>query len=213
MSGIGISGCHGVGKTTLAKAFSNKFNVAFVSSRASQVIADAGFDARLSYGFSDRLRLQSLILESALEDYCAASGGAFVTDRTPLDYLAYLLSDVGRNNVEGEDERELLDYRQRCFDAMNDYFNVIIVVQPGIALTCREGKGTPNQAYLEHFNAIVCGLSVDPQTLITATHLPRGCVDLRTRVLAVGESVTAAFNLFERTSAKKGATHFSSSTH
>ena len=213
MSGIGLTGSHGSGKTTLAQAFSETFDVTFLKSNASQVIIDAGYNPSLGYNFATRLKLQKLILASAVKSYEDNGSNTFVSDRTPLDFLAYLLSDVGRNTVNDELYLELADFSSRCYQALNKYFNVVVVVQPGVELVEREGKGSANSAYVEHFNTLICGLAVSSEMVIQHTFIPRQCTDLNRRVAAVEQSVKIAFNSFERVAAKKGAISFSKLSH
>lgn len=213
MSGIGLSGSHGSGKSTLAKACHEAFGINFVQSNASQVIFGEGFNPAADYDFQTRLHLQELVLASAIESYEANKKSVFITDRTPLDFMAYLLSDVNRNNVSPELAERLANYQKLCFDAINKYFNVVVVVQPGIELVHREGKGSPNAAYVEHFNTLVCGLAVNSSMQVQHTLIPRHVVDLDRRVRAVDESLKIAFNTFERVAIKKGATSFSKRVH
>jgi len=213
MSGIGLSGAHGSGKTTLAKAYAENTGIVFVPSEASSVIVGCGHNPALDYNFSDRLYLQKKILARAIISYEGTAGGDFITDRTPLDFLAYLMSDVGRNNVIGEETSEFLDYQRQCYEVLNMYFNVVVVVQPGINLVERDDKGSNNIAYMEHFNTLVVGLSVSSELNIQNTFIPRTCLNIDTRVQAVKESVKIAFNSFERVAARKGATIFSKSRH
>ena len=213
MSGIGLSGSHGSGKTTLAKAYAEAVGVKFLPSRASQIIIDAGRNPSEDYEFLDRMLLQELILASAIEDYEGANDSPFITDRTPLDFLTYLMTDISRNNVEGELAERFLNYQGQCFNAINRYFNVVVIIQPGIQLIDREGKGSANVVYAEHFNATISGLSVSSELAIQSTFIPRHCLDLDTRVSAVEQSVKVAFNSFERLSVKKGARNFSKAVH
>jgi predicted ATPase len=212
MSGIGLTGSHGCGKTTLAQACSERYKVHFLKSRASQVIIDAGYNPGLDYDFETRLMLQNMILDSAVEDYESQNGSSFISDRTPLDFLAYLMSDVRRNNVD-ELSDAFMAYQKRCFDVINAYFCVVIVIQPGVQLIAREGKGTPNAAYIEHHNTLITGLSLNSSLKVQHTLIPRHVVDLGQRILGVNESVKIAFNSFEQFAAAKGATNFSRSVH
>lgn len=213
MSGVGLSGSHGSGKSTLAQACCDEFGIKFVQSNASQVITNAGFNPGLGYDFETRLMLQELILADAVESYKANEVGNWISDRTPLDFLTYLLSDVGRNDVSDELAVRLAAYQKSCYDAINRYFNVVVIVQPGIKLIEREGKGLPNAAYAEHFNALLSGLAISPAMLVQQVFIPRHVVDLSRRVCAVNESVKVAFNSFERVAARKGATLFSKLIH
>lgn len=213
MSGVGLTGVHGSGKTTLAEACVEAFGIEIVKSRVSKVIEGAGYSPAAQYDFQTRLMLQELVLKDATEQYEAHAGVTFITDRTPLDFLTYLMTDILRTNVDEETAARLAAYREECYRVINRHFNVVILVQPGIVPTVREGRGLPNTAYAEHFTALARGLADDSGMKVLRTIIPRHITDLDRRVMSVDESVKMAFKAFDRMAAKKGFTHSSNLVH
>jgi hypothetical protein len=178
---IGLCGAHRTGKTTLALAYANKHNIPFVATGASRVYAELGLDPRIDYPLPMRFAIQEAILEAACKDY-KRSGVKFITDRTPIDYMAYLIADVQRENVRGNMIDRLATYVNECFRATNEHFTNLIAVQPGIALIEQSDKAPANLPYMEHINALCLGLLVSERCEVSHYYIPRAVLDLNRRV-------------------------------
>lgn len=183
---IGLCGAHRVGKTTLARAVAEKLGVEFIETSASAVFKLMGLDPAKTYDFSTRLAVQENILESFEAVYAEHSAKSLcITDRTPLDLMAYTLAEAIGETVLPEDQARLTKYMARCIEVTNRRFCSLIVVQPGIALVHEEGKAALNNGYIEHLNAIVLGLSVDERVTVPHFYLPRSMTGIKDRVRAV----------------------------
>ena len=90
---IGLCGSHRTGKTTLAEAVSKKTGIPFVRTSTSEVFRRAGLDPAASLDFNKRLWIQNETLEAA-KGVWEAAGKSFITDRTPVDMMAYTLGDI-----------------------------------------------------------------------------------------------------------------------
>src|SRR5258706_15719526 len=95
---IGLCGSNRVGKTTLAKAFAEEAGVKYVPTSASGTFERLGYSPKVDLPFAERLMIQQEILKDCNALY-EKSGVRFITDRTPIDFLGYLLADVQRENV------------------------------------------------------------------------------------------------------------------
>lgn len=157
---IGLCGAHRTGKTTLAKEYSRWVGIPFVETSTSQVFEALGFDPKVDYDFKIRMMIQNKILDAA-EALWRKYPVEFITDRTPLDMLAYTMADVQRQNLDKDDEKLFMDYMKRCIESANRYFALLIVVQPGIPLVEAKGKAPNNIAYIEHLNTLIAGLLND----------------------------------------------------
>jgi predicted ATPase len=181
---IGLCGSHRTGKTTLARKLATHHDIAFVESSVTAVFKQHFFnhnplkpDAKMD--FEARLWIQQRILEAA-EQLWQHAPLAFVTDRTPLDFMAYTLCDIqGATQVHFE---ELAEYLDRCFAVTNQFFTRIVVVQPGIPLIYAEGKAALNQAYIEHLNTVILGLCHDERLHCPVTVIKRNILDIEQRV-------------------------------
>lgn len=155
---LGLCGAHRTGKTTLAIAISTDLNLPFVRTTTSQVFAQLGLDPAEPMDFQTRLFVQNHVLDAA-EQVWQNSATPFVSDRTPIDMIAYTLGDIqGKTEVDFD---LLSQYIDRCFASTNQFFQNLAIIQPGIPLVYEEGKAALNAAYIEHINILVIGLCND----------------------------------------------------
>lgn len=178
---LGLTGAQRTGKSTLAKAFSMAENVPFLQTGASQVFLDLGYDPKADYPLDIRMEIQKKILESFDKQY-RAGGGEFVTDRTPIDLMAYALADVQRQNTTEAQAKVVTDYMKDCISVTNSHFTSLVVVQPAIPVIEEEGKAPGNWAYMEHISAICMGLVVSELVLPANYYIPRHMTNLADRV-------------------------------
>lgn len=180
---IGISGAHRTGKTTLAKKFSEQTGMHFLKTSASATFERLGFSPKLDYPFETRLQIQSEILSDMMLAYANAPK-VFVTDRTPIDLMAYTLADVSRETVK--DERVdfvLRNYLETCIEATSRYFTGIVILQPGIPVVEETGKAPGNYGYLNHINNLVIGIT------LSKFHQNMNCLVMHDYVVDLDERV------------------------
>ena len=181
---IGLCGAQRTGKSTLAKEFAEDSGVDYVPVNTSGVFEAMGFDPKADYDMATRMQIQWEILKAAQATYAKAPR-FFITDRTPLDMLAYTLADVQRGNVTGEVIDQVVAYADKCFSMTNQYFTSIVVVQPGIPLVEEAGKAPANLAHMEHINTLILGLANDERCKTSKHYIARGTTDLQARVRAI----------------------------
>lgn len=181
--GIGLCGSHRSGKTTLAEKLSRELDIPFLRTDTSRVFLEAGIDPAKPMDFVRRLSIQKKVLGAGEDVWRTAAGNkTFVTDRTPIDMMAYTLADIqGGTEV---DYPELERYLARGFEAVGRHFGAFIVLQPGIPLVYEEGKATLNEAYLEHLNSLIIGLCADERSGRDFLVIKREIIKLEDRVSA-----------------------------
>lgn len=182
---IGLTGSHRSGKTTLALEFAKKNGFTFVKTSAGEIFSEMGLTPSVTYDFSTRLAVQNRILDEFDKTWAQYALDSVITDRTPLDLLAYTLAEVVGDNINAEQQDQLDSYIRRCFDVANKRFHTIILIQPGIALVQEEGKAALNRGYIEHLNSLILGLSVDERLRVSHFYLPRHMTNLEARIGAV----------------------------
>ena len=181
---LGLCGAHRTGKTTLAIAISSHLNLPFVRTTTSQVFAQLGLDPAEPMDFQTRLFVQNHVLDAA-EQVWQESVSPFISDRTPIDMIAYTLGDIqGKTEVDFD---LLSQYIDRCFSSTNQFFQNLAIIQPGIPLVYEEGKAALNAAYIEHINILVIGLCSDRRLKTNVFCNARNAIDLETRILNILE--------------------------
>ena len=181
---LGLCGAHRTGKTTLAIAISSHLNIPFVRTTTSQVFAQLGLDPAEPMDFQTRLFVQNHVLDAA-EQVWQESVSPFISDRTPIDMIAYTLGDIqGKTEV---DFNLLSQYMDRCFASTNQFFQNLAIIQPGIPLVYEEGKAALNAAYIEHINVLVIGLCSDRRLKTNVFCNARDVINLKTRILNILE--------------------------
>ncbi|MDM8568008.1 AAA family ATPase [Thiotrichales bacterium HSG1] len=174
---IGICGSHRTGKTTLAQAIAKQIGIDFIKTNSNAIFIQQGLHPSQSLDFFTRLKIQKLIVQQASEIWQVNN---FITDRTPIDFMAYTLADV-QGNTE-VDFIELETYLNKCFTLTNQVFSKLIIVQPAIPLVYETGKAALNKAYMEHLNVIIQGLCNDERLQCQVTVIPRETTDLQERI-------------------------------
>jgi hypothetical protein len=134
--------------------------------------------------FQTRLFVQNHVLDAA-EQVWQESASPFISDRTPIDMIAYTLGDIqGKTDVDFD---LLSQYIDRCFASTNQFFQNLAIIQPGISLVYEEGKAALNAAYIEHINVLVIGLCSDRRLKTNVFCNARNAIDLETRILNILE--------------------------
>jgi len=181
---LGLCGAHRTGKTTLAIALADHLNIPFVRTTTSKVFAHLGLDPAEPMDFKTRLFVQNHVLDAA-EQIWQNSAIPFISDRTPIDMIAYTLGDIqGKTEVDFD---LLNQYIERCFASTNQFFQNLAIIQPGIPLVYEEGKAALNAAYIEHINILVMGLCSDRRLTANIFCNPREAINLEIRILNILE--------------------------
>lgn len=179
---IGLCGSHRTGKTTLAQAISLKLQIPFLQTRTSSVFKQHGLNPAKPLDFKERLWIQHRVLEAATEVWQMETS-SFITDRTPIDFMAYTLADIqGATYV---DFAKLEEYVTACFQVTNQFFTQLAVLQPAIELVYEEGKAALNKAYMEHLNIVVQGLCADERLTCSSMIINRRIINLKERVQSI----------------------------
>jgi len=178
-NGIGLCGSHRTGKTTLAKEVALKMGLDFVQTSTSDVFSENGLNPSEPMDFDTRIWIQNKII-SAAEQVWKTAQKRFITDRTPIDMMAYTLADIdGSSSVNFAALEEYLDH---CFQVTDTIFSHLFILQPAIPLVYEEGKAALNRSYMEHLNVLMQGLCCDERLHCPVYHIPRNILPVEDRV-------------------------------
>jgi hypothetical protein len=152
----GLIGAHRVGKTTSAQKFAVSPHIAYLQIDTNAIFVELGFNPKDQYDIETRLTIQEQLIERVEPQY--RDNSCSITDRTPIDFLIYMLADVTRDFPSRLEER-FAAYQKRCIDMYFQYFQRGCVIQPGIPIIDVAKSAPPSVAYIAHLNHIAVGLA------------------------------------------------------
>jgi hypothetical protein len=195
---IGLAGSHRTGKTSLAKAYAEKQEIEFVETSVSSIIKGLGYSPKIIYDFGARMYIQEHVLTEV--DKMLSARNTLVdaiTDRTPLDMLAYTMAEAIGDKVTDEYQDQFERYTTKCFDVTNKHYAAILQIQPALPIVDSPTSQVPNKAYMEHLNSLLLGYRLDPRLKTPHFFLKRDLISMRLRIAAVDNTVTKALRMAE----------------
>jgi predicted ATPase len=186
--GLGLSGAHRTGKTTVAGVLAKEGNCPLILSSATSVAKEIAFKLDGSEPPARRRLYQDEVLRRFEKVWATESqNGLFVCDRTPLDMAAYVLSDWHLSTSDEAHDAWVLDYVDRCIEITGRYFFAVALIQPGIKFEARPDKPPPSKLYQELLNTTIMGLGSDMRVRSHFLVVPRKCVGITERAGMIGE--------------------------
>lgn len=184
--GLGFSGAHRTGKTTVAKLIADVNSYPFIQSSMTSIANDMGIKVGLAMPWEERVEFQERGLKAFEADYEKASHGMFVSDRTPLDLAAYVITAWHPAVATPAQTDWAHDYVKRCKEATNRWFFQVSIIQPAnIPYEEADQKGDNIDFYRENFNAVVTGLGWSDEIYAGIHIIPRGLLSIQERAEAV----------------------------
>lgn len=211
---LGLLGSHRVGKSTLAKAFSESSGALNVKMDVGALQRELGYDSsNQSYDFDTRMKIQEHLLKRFGEIYTSFKGMSAVCDRTPLDLIGYTMLAVNDTLTDAQSER-LMRYVDDCINMTNEHFTALVLLQPGIPLSTAETSAKSCPALMEKLNMIYLGVITDERTVVPHFYIPRSMVSLNHRLRACEIALKKAMEKRPKLSfiPKLGGVEFATST-
>src|SRR3954465_9433351 len=96
---FGISGAHRAGKSTLARETAKSLGIHYLDASTTEIMKGTGFyPVGPGSSFEKRLIAQEFLLKEFAKMAMKAPY-PFISDRTPLDYIAYTLGELTMHNT------------------------------------------------------------------------------------------------------------------
>lgn len=166
---LAIIGSHRVGKSTLSAALADEGQYQYIPFTSATVFRKEGLDPAKPMSFDDRIRIQFQLLTHYEEQFYKLKGTKTVTDRSPLDLLAYLITEITPHSPDYS--IAIKEYYRECVDLHNQLFSHTLLLQPGIPYVREEMKGNDSASYIFVLNITYRGLmpSVEQKQMICPT--------------------------------------------
>lgn len=156
---IGLAGAHRTGKTTLAKIIAEELEIDFVSSSFGEAAKRHGYDAVADMTLTERIGMQIKVLHEH-QNFLMANRKVVITDRTPIDMLAYTLAEVGMQShtqVEASVLQAVEAYKQLCLALTSKFYKTVFVLGPLDHYAEEPGKPAFNTAFQSHIQLLIDG--------------------------------------------------------
>lgn len=191
---IGFSGAHRTGKTITAIEVAKHFNIEYINARIGTSTIWSSIKPSDAMTFAERIQIQEILLDE-FETILQRNNGkdSFVIDRTPVDILAYLLTNIDHTTSNIFDSRTS-KMIERCIDLSAFFFTHCVVIPPGIPFVSdanKNGKVYNSKSYQESLTNMIVGIYMRyfeniflrrPQPFGQLVRVPEDMLDLRDRV-------------------------------
>ena len=190
---IGLLGAHRTGKSTLCQALLSAGRGSFWEKEISisKMQKDMGYDSsNQSYDWETRKSIQSGLLDAFFkklheETITRAVVANWITERTPLDLIGYLVMNAPENPT-AEDLEWIDNYIANCIALTNVNYSKVFLLQHGIEYV--ECATSAKEDSMDILNAIYLKTLLDPRLTVDRVIVPQEMTDLTERVLFVREN-------------------------
>lgn len=201
----GLFGAHRSGKSTLAAAAAKVLGIEYLPIKTTEVAKRFGFNPVLPMTLSQRIDLQAILLDDFIKTVHQATG-PFITDRTPLDHAAYLLTEINMRSGDQLDAAAL----QRCKDiydaaieVTSTTFEMVYYLQPLSTYEVDPTKPPENRIYQLHYEMVSLGILMQHSRRFNWASIP--AMDLEERTSVFCQSVASRIQSIQES--RQSATH------
>ena len=163
---LGLAGTHRSGKSTLARDVAERAGIGYYDGSFGRLAKTLGYESVSKMDIAERLAMQHRVLDLYEREIRQDAGGR-ITDRTPLDMIAYLMAEVGMHaGLDAAASRAVVAYRDRCIALTRELFDAVFLLQPLPVYVVADGKPSGDPAYQQHIQMLIEG----------AIHAARGSI-------------------------------------
>lgn len=149
-------GAHRTGKTTLARAVSERMGLPFVETNVTAALKEAGFDQVADLDHATRLACQKKRLELHMAIVKDAPRPS-IMDRSPLDIAAYTIAEFGMHS-DPELAAAAHELVEECLEETRSHYHALVLVQPLPLYVMEEGKPPANIGFQHHIHWLIMSL-------------------------------------------------------
>lgn len=182
----GLTGSHRSGKTTLARKIADDMGLHFLKIETTEVAKANGFDPVAPMSYGRRAELQLVLFD----DFCkqlAAAPRPVITDRTPLDHIAYLLAEttmLSGATINAAQMKILDDFIGKALDFTVQSFDTVFALAPLPNYEVAPDKPPPNIVYQFGYAATIWGLLYTLRDRLSFVSIENADFEVRTDTVA-----------------------------
>jgi len=155
---FGFAGAHRTGKTTLAKAVAERLGIRYYDASVSRIMMEKQIHSVSDLPILQRIEAQEYLLQRHLEDI-AKLPRPCITDRTPLDFIGYMLGEITMHNTPPEFHQRIGLYVDTCVAAVRMHYDTVILCRPLPVYEVDPTKPPENVAYQMKVQFLIEGAS------------------------------------------------------
>lgn len=179
---LSFSGSHRSGKSTTAQIVAQKLGLEFFDGSFGKLAAELGYNSVDALSIEDRLTMQERCLALHVAKI-TAMGRPVITDRSPLDFAAYCLAEIGMHSgINVGASRRAWAYAENCIEVTRRHYGAVAILRPLPTYTEEAGKPGPCLAFQTHIQLLIEGAAMRIHNDIALFHITP--FDLEYRVTA-----------------------------
>lgn len=138
---IALCGSHRTGKTITATSIAQKLGIDYIPANVSKCSFWSAFKPSDNMTFAERIEVQEILLSEYTQHIIrnTRNKSSFILDRSPMDFLMYLLCNIDSTTSVLFDRRVEV-YIDTCVQLCSEFFDVFIVIPPNIPFVAEKGK-------------------------------------------------------------------------
>ncbi|SCW95921.1 AAA family ATPase [Ancylobacter rudongensis] len=155
----GLAGSSGTGKTTLAKRIAAELDITYMPTSITECAKRHGFDPVGILSLQDRIVLQLHLLQDHL-DMLDAAPRPLIVDRTPIDFIGYMMAEVDMNShlrLSAEEIERIEQYKRLCQTAAVKHYDAIFMLGQLDTYEVANTRPAANRAYQTHSQLVMLG--------------------------------------------------------
>jgi len=172
---FGLTGASGTGKTTLGRELAKQLAIPFLPTSITELAQELGLPSPVAQlNLIDRAIVQNDLLVAMLK-FLDNLPSPCIIDRTPLDLMAYMLTEVNMHGYLDTPERlheHINNYAKICIDVTRRIFTGVFCLEPLPVYEICAKRPVNNPAYYRHVQLLIKGGLVELNGYVPTAVVP-----------------------------------------